>query len=405
MFFKLSHKGEKSMKIAVIGGAGMMGKITIKDLHECAEVTKILVADFQEENAKKYVATFNDPRIEGCFVDASKVDETAELIKGYDAVINTSIYTNNLNVMQACVKAKCHYNDLGGLFHTTLKQLELFDEFKKAGIIAVLGIGSAPGITNVLAAYGCDRLDEVETVRCLCANANFTDMKGIDVFVPPYTIKTVMEEFSEPTVQFIDGEYKTLPAMSGIEQIVFPEPIGKHQCYHTIHSEPATLPIYYKEKGVKEVTWRLGLPPEFSERSRFLASIGFAGKEPVRVKGVEVTPVDVLGSVIEKQIKDKLKGVKLDYKTATCLRGHVTGKKDGKKVEYIADCLVELHSRWRTFCATSVPPSIAAQMACKGMIKEPGVWGPEKVINQDYFFKELSKREMKIEVTRKEILY
>jgi lysine 6-dehydrogenase len=392
------------MKIAVIGGAGMMGRIAIKDLNECTAVEKILVADFQEESAKRYAASFNSARIEGCFVDAFNIDQTAKRIEGFDAVINASQYRTNLNVMQACLKAKCHYNDLGGLFHTTLKQLKLFEDFKNAGLTAVLGIGSAPGITNVLAAYACDRLDEVETIRVLCATANLTDMKGIDVFVPPYSIITVMEEFSEETVQFMDGEYKTLPALSGAEEIVFPEPIGKHTCYHTIHSEPATLPIYYKDKGVKEVTWRLGLPPAFSERARFLASIGFASKEPIKVKNVEVAPLDVLGPVIEKQLKEKLKGVKLDHKLAVCLRGQVVGKGNGRKIEYIVDCMVGLHSRWRTFCATSVPPSIVSQMQSKGMIREPGVWGPEKVIDQDYFFKELAKREMEFHVKKKEII-
>ena len=392
------------MNIAVIGGAGMMGRITIRDLHECPEVEKIIVADFQEEKAKKYAASFNDDRIEGCYVDAFNIDETAKLIEKYDAVINTAEYRTNLDVMQACLKAGCHYNDLGGLFHTTLKQLKLFDDFKNAGITAVLGIGSAPGITNVLAAYGCDRLDEVEKVRVLCANTDLTDMKGIDVFVPPYSIVTVMEEFSEESVQFIDGEYKTLPALSGVEDVIFPEPIGKHTCYHTIHSEPATLPIYYKDKNIKEVTWRLGLPPVFTEKAKLLNSIGFASKEPVRVKNVEISPLDVLGPVIQKQLKKKLKGVKLDYNIQVCLRGHVIGKSKGRGIEYIVDCVVGLHSRWRTFCATSVPPSIVAQMQCGGMIKQPGVWGPERVIDQDYFFKELAKREMEIQVTRKEIL-
>ena len=94
------------MKIAVIGGAGMMGRITIKDLNECPAVEKILVADFQEANAMRYAGSFNTSRIQGSFVDASNIEETAKLIKGYDAVINTSQYHNNLNVMQACLKAK-----------------------------------------------------------------------------------------------------------------------------------------------------------------------------------------------------------------------------------------------------------------------------------------------------------
>jgi saccharopine dehydrogenase-like NADP-dependent oxidoreductase len=391
------------MKIAVIGGAGMMGRITIWDLHECPEVEKVLVADVNEKNAQKLAAKFNDPRIEGCFVDASNIDETAKLIEGYDAVINAAFYTANIPIMQACLKAGCHYCDLGGLFHNTLKQLKLFDDFKNAGLNAVLCVGSAPGITNMLAAYGADRLDEVDTIKVYCATANKTDMKGIDVFFPPYSIVTIMEEFSEDTYQFMDGDHKVLPAMSGKEAVDFPEPIGQVDCFHTIHSEPATLPIYYKEKGVKEVSWRLGLFNEFTEKARLLASIGFASKEPVKVNDIEVAPLDVLGAVVQKQVGEKLTGVKLDHKIWAIFRGHSIGKKDGKPMEIIADCIVGLHSRWKTICATSVPPSIVAQMQAKGMIKEPGVWGPEKVVDQEHFFKELAKREMEIQVTQKEI--
>lgn len=391
------------MKIAVIG-TGMMGRITIRDLYESPGLEKIVVADVNEEAAKKCAASFNDPRINGFQVDAHDITQTANLIKGCDAVINASQYHTNLSVMQACLKAGCHYSDLGGMFHTTVKQLKLFDDFQKAGLTAVIGIGSAPGITNICAAYGCDRLDEVEAIKVYCVTANATDMKGIDVFRPPYSLITVMEEFSEPTMQFVDGEYRTFPALSGAEEVIFPDPIGKQTCYHTLHSEPATLPMYYKDKGLKVVLWRLGFPPDVTEKVKMLANIGFANKEPVKVKGVELTPVDVLDPVVVRQMKERLKGVKLDYKLTVGLRGHAIGKRNGRKFEYIVDCLAGVHSRWKTFCGTSVPPSIVAQMLSRGMIKSPGVWGPEKVVDQDYFFKELSKREMSIQVMTREIV-
>jgi saccharopine dehydrogenase-like NADP-dependent oxidoreductase len=80
----------------------------------------------------------------------------------------------------------------------------------------------------------------------------------------------------------------------------------------------------------------------------------------------------------------------------------VIGEKNGRKVEYVLDCISGVHSRWGVHCATQVPPSIAAQMQAKGMIKEPGVWAPEQVIDPEYFFRELSKREMRVQVMVKE---
>ena len=392
------------MKIAVIGGGGAMARTIIRDLSECPDVKEILVADYQEKKAKEYAASFQDSRIKGSFIDAYKIKETANLIKGYDAVINSAQYYINISVMKACLEAGCHYNDLGGMFHTTRKQLELFGDFKRAGLTAVLGIGCAPGITNVLAGYAYQQLDEVEVVHLSDAAVDMTDMKGINAFAPPYSIRTIMEEYSDESVEFIDGEYKTLPPLSGAEEIVFPEPIGRRICFHTLHSEPATIPASFKDKGIKEVTWKLGLGPEFHERTKFLASAGFAGKEPIKVQSVEVAPVEVLAAVVDRQVKEKLEGVELKFKGVKCIRAQVVGKKNGRRVEYVVDCIHGVHSRWGEFCSTGVPPSIVAQMQAKGMIKQPGVWAPEQVIEPEYFFRELAKREMHVQVTIKEDL-
>ena len=389
------------MRIAIIGGAGAMGRVTAMDLSENDKVKEILIADYQSEKAEECAAGFNDPRVKASFVDANKVDDMAGLLQGYDAVINAAQYYVNLNVMRACLKAGAHYNDLGGMFHTTREQLKLSEDFKKAKLTAVLGIGAAPGITNVLARYGYDQLDEVEIVQVSDAGIDLTDMKGIDVFTPPYSIRTIMEEYTDESVQFLDGEYRTLPPLSGRMEIEFPSPIGRQICIHTLHSEPATIPESFKNKGVKEVTWRLSLPAEFEERAQFLASVGFGSKQSLKVQGVDVVPVEVLAAVIEKQLEDKLKGVALEVHDEECLRAQVIGKKNGRNVECTVDCLVATHSRWGVSHATSVPPAIAAEMQVKGDV-EPGVWGPEQAIDPLKFFKELGKREMRIQVTRKE---
>jgi len=394
------------MKIAVMGGAGAMARTIVRDLSENAKVEEILIADYQGEKAKEFAASFRDSRIKGDFVDAYKIEETADLVKGYEAVINSAQYYVNLSVMKACLKAGCHYNDLGGMFHTTREQLNLFDEFKEAGLTAVLGIGGAPGITNVLARYGYDQLDTVEIVRVSDAGIDMTDMKGIDAFVPGYSIRTIMEEYSDESVEFIDGEYKTLPPISGAMEIEFPEPIGRRTCIHTLHSEPATLPASFKDKGVREVTWRLSLPAAFEEKAQFLASLGFASKDPIEVQGVKVAPIEVLSAVVDKQIKDKLGGVTLKTDDMECLRAQVIGKKDGRSVEYVVDCIVKTHSRWgfgSGDISTGVPPCIAAQMQVQGMIA-PGVWGPEQALEPEHFFKELANREMRVQVTKKEDL-
>ena len=394
------------MKIAVIGGAGAMAKPIVRDLLESSEVKAILLADYQEEKVKEFADSLKDPRVTGSFVDAYQIEKTADLLQKCDAVINSAQYYVNLSVMKACLKAGTHYNDLGGMFHTSREQLKLFDEFKSAGLTAVLGIGGAPGITNMLARYAYDRLDTVEIVRVSDASIDMTDMMGIDVFVPAYSIRTIMEEYADESVQFIEGEYTKRPPLSGGMEIDFPAPIGRRTCIHTLHSEPATIPESFRDKGVREVTWRLSLPSEFEEKAKFLASLGFARKDRIEIQGAQVQPIEVLATVIEQQIEEKLSGVTVGINDMECLRAQVFGTKNGKRIEYVVDCLVGNHSRWGGSCgdtSTGVPPSIASQMQAKGLIP-PGVWGPERAIDPEPFFAELAKREMKVQVTAREDL-
>jgi lysine 6-dehydrogenase len=396
------------MKIAIIGAAGAMARTIILDLLDNPEVEKILLADYQGEKVKRIAESMSDDRIEACFVDGYQVESTAEAISGFDAVINSAQLFPDLfeKIMDACLKAGCHYNDLGGLYWTTRKLLKRFGEFEAANLTAVLCMGSAPGITNVLGRYACDRLDRVESVHFWDASVDKTDMQEIEAFLPPYSIRTIMQEFTDKPVLYLDGEYKELTPCSGAAEMDFPEPIGRRTCIHTLHSEPATFVPAFQDKGIQNCTWRLGLPTEFDDKARFLSSIGFGSTDPIAVGSVAVVPREVLSSVIEKHVAEKLSGIELVVEDVECLRAQVFGTIDEKSIEYIVDCVARPHSRWGGSCGdlcTGTPPSITAQMQAKGIVEKPGVWGPE-IINPELFFAELAKREMQVTITKKEIL-
>ncbi len=388
------------MKIAVIG-AGAMGAAIVKDLRSNPEVTEILVADAALERAREIAAGLGDQRIRYSQVDASNVAETAKVITPYDAVVNAAQYYINCEVMKACLAGRCHYNDLGGMFHMTRRQHELRSDFEKAGLTAITGIGAAPGITNVLSRYGYDLLDRVEAVHTSFAAADLTDRRGVQVLVPPYSIRTIMEEMSDDSVQFMDGEYVVRPALSGAEESSFPEPIGRRVCYHTLHSEPATIPAAFRDKGIRHVTWRLSLPPELEEAMKTLAGAGFASTDPVEIGGAKISPRDILATVIEKNIAVKLKGVKIETREVACIRSHVIGTKEGRSSEVIADCIAHTPPGGSSLVGsvTSVPASVAAQLQASGQIARPGVWGPEEVIEPLPFFAELAKRGMRVQAT------
>ena len=179
----------------------------------------------------------------------------SSILKNYEAVVNATWYENNLQVMKACLKAGCNYNDLGGLFHVTRKQLALDSEAKARGISAVVGGGESPGITNVMCALAAEGLSSVESVK-IYAGARETSSNAGLVF--PFSVSTVIDEYTRKPVEFLKGDYVEVPPLSGDEEVQFEEPVGKNVCHYSIHSEPATLPASIG-RGVKNVEFRLGI--------------------------------------------------------------------------------------------------------------------------------------------------
>ena len=130
-----------------------MGRITVRALAEDARVSQVTVADLSEAAAQRTIDWLERGRDKAvaAAADVRDSDGLARLLRGADVVLNATDYPFNLDVMRAALAARIPYADLGGLFHMTRRQYELHGAFAEASLTAVLGIGSTPGITNVLA--------------------------------------------------------------------------------------------------------------------------------------------------------------------------------------------------------------------------------------------------------------
>ena len=162
-------------RIVVIGGAGAMGRIVVRDLVETAlPDIDVVVADYDGTAAKKLARSYGRRKVDGLKVDVRDVTGTARALKGAFGVIAAVQHQLNLPVMEAAARAGCHYTDLGGLFHFTRKQIKLDDKFKKKGLMAVLGMGAAPGIVNVLARSAADTMEQVHEIHILVGGIDRT---------------------------------------------------------------------------------------------------------------------------------------------------------------------------------------------------------------------------------------
>jgi saccharopine dehydrogenase (NAD+, L-lysine-forming) len=285
--------------------------------------------------------------------------------------------------MEAALAARCHYADLGGLFHTTLRQWDEHDRWVEAGVSAVLGIGSAPGLTNVLARWGVDRLDEVTSIDMVDGAVDLSADGG--AFGVPYSVETVLDEFTMPAMVFEGGELREVPAGSGVVDWEFPEPVGVQPSMYTLHSEPATLPKTVP--GVRDVRWRLALPRAVHDGFAFLARIGMASDEPVQTRSGAVAPREALAAVLNALPSEDGEPHDVEF-----LDVRVQGMREGAAAT--ARCLARFDPSPEGLSAgafgTAIPITVAVRWLAEGRVP-PGVHPPESAFDAAEMIAELER--------------
>jgi lysine 6-dehydrogenase len=385
------------MKLAVIGAAGRQALSAIYDFVENESVEKILLIDNFPEALKLRIEFFDSKKIEGKIIDVLDTTTLAKALDNYDACVNCTSHIFNLPVMEACLLSRTNYTDLGGLFHWAKKQLKKHEEFRNAGITGIVGSGSAPGIVNVMAKYAVDKLDMVESVRILDAIVNRT---AANKFVPPYALNTLIDEFTVNNFEYRNGEEVELPPFSGEEVADFPAPIGRQTLYNMIHSEVATMPVFFATKGIKNVSFKLALPKVFEDRLRFLMDMGLGSKDAIDVKGTRVAPRDVLIALVEKPIVATDKPARLKHDDHKDLRVIVSGQKDGRDITYQLDSLIHPYEKWHMAMgpfSVGFPAAVTTRLLGAGKIAEKGFFSGEAVIDPKMYFAELAKRDIKVQ--------
>jgi saccharopine dehydrogenase-like NADP-dependent oxidoreductase len=324
-------------KFIVLGGCGAIGRVVVRDLFESRRHNQITVADYRP------VELIRSPRVRTVFADARKPD-----LRGHTVVINCTQHDFNLHVMRAALRDRVHYVDLGGLFTWTRRQLKLHRQFQRAGLTAILGMGCAPGITNVMARA----LSPKVSVKIRVGSKDFNPAPGF-----PYSAQTIMEELTLTAWIVEAGKFKQVPPRTGWERVKFPKPVGVQWLVRTRHSEVATLPVTFK---LRQCDFKVGFDRQFVRNV-------IAGKIPNQ-------PVD--------------RGRPDDYEIARVIA-------DGR----VMDCHAKASKRWHASAGdidTGCPPSIVAQMIATGQITQRGVLPPEVAVPVEPFFRELKKRGMSI---------
>ncbi len=370
-----------------------MARVTVRDLLQRTDAT-VGVADVNLDRARQTVRAIGSDRAEAIGVDARDADRLRRNLKGWDVAINETWYNLNLDVMNAAIAAGVHYVDLGGMYHLTIKQLARDRAAKDAGVTCLVCMGSTPGTMNVMAAHGASKLDRIDRVKLRSAGAVVSGGSPGE-FVVPYSIRTLLDEFSFDAPVFRDGKVVVLPPLSGGETFELPPPVGKVHGVNTIHSEIATLPGNLG-KGVRDLEFKVGFPPEFMQTLTSLIRLGFASKKPIRVGDRDVVPHDVTSAVIEALPQPKEPVLDVDIQ-----RCEMSGTRAGKPATVTVDCISTPNLEWRIdggAVGTGTPPAIAAAWIATGQIRARGVAPPEVAVDPLPFFRELGAKGRTIEI-------
>jgi saccharopine dehydrogenase-like NADP-dependent oxidoreductase len=379
------------MRVLVVG-AGGVGTAFAAIAQRRPVFERVTLADVSPQRARAAVSRLGEAdRFAAERVDASDRDDLVRLIEQTkpDAVLNACDPRFNEPIFGACLHARVTYLDMAmtlskphpqrpyELPGTMLGEYQLasHEQWQQAGLLALVGIGVEPGLSDVFAAYAAQELfSDVHEVG-VRDGADLV-VEGYD-FAPTFSIWTTIEECLNPPLiwERERGFYTTVP-FSEPEVFTFPEGIGKVECVNVEHEEVVLIPRWVT---CERVTFKYGLGREFIEVLRTLHKLGLDSTEPVSVRGQQVAPRDVVAAALPDPatLGERMTG-------RTCAGTWVTGTGvDGAERSTYLYHVVDNETTMREYGSqavvwqTAINPVVALELLNEGAWQGVGVLGPE----------------------------
>ncbi len=384
------------MKVLVLG-VGKMGYGLLKDLDAQPHVSEIVAADLNLEQARAFSERVGGEKTEVRKLDVTDRASTLRLMReGFDVVASALPRPFCDPAAAAAIEAGLGYADVAASFSTIFS---LDEAAKRAGVTVVPHIGLDIGIDRVLCGVGARKLDRPERFHVWCGGFPQRGTPGYENPIRykiswywPYAVSSNLG--SSKILR--DGEIVEVPHLSDPEEIDFPEPIGRCEAYTT--GDLIDVVEHLGLEGVKDAWAKTVRWPGHCDIWRKLIGLHLLDGEPVRVRGVEVSPFDFFLALGEKTLQ-----YGPGEGDAICQRVEVSGIKDGETAVYIYEFMDfqdfdnDVSAMART---TAFTCSVVAQMIARGEFEEAGVVHPVKIGYDEElsgrFFEELGKRRINI---------
>lgn len=378
------------MRVAILG-TGMIGAAIVHELSKThsSYIDEIIAVDKSEEYLNRCLKDINSDIVSGKLADFDNHESLVHVLSEVDIAIGCLPHSLSLQITKAAIDAKCHIVDLVGSNYVEKKSLH--EEAERAGVLIVPGCGVAPGIVNILAGRGAELLDEADEAVMMCGGIPKEPLPPL-MYQIVFRLESAIGLYTKRATAAKNGEIIELTPFTGLENIDFPQPVGKCEAiYSDAHSTAYTLKD--KIKNIYEKTIRY---EGHFEKMKVLHELGFLEDTPVKVKNNLVSPKQLTMSLLEPQLS---KGSKEDI---TVLRVTVKGRKNGENTVYTWE-MVNQYDKERQLTSmaktTGFPAIIVTEFIAQGKIKEVGVLSPEEIIVSDLFDQFINKlTEMKINI-------
>ncbi len=286
------------MKMLVLG-AGLQGCACAFELLQDPEVTRVTLADLHPDRMARFLARLDDPRLQAIALDVTDHAAVAEVMADHDAVMSAIPYYFNGPMAKLAVAAGCHFADLGGNTEIVMEQKKLEPEAHAKGLSIMPDCGLAPGMVNILAAEGIRRLDRADRVRIFVGGLPQHPEPPLNYQIV-YSLEGALDYYTTPSWILRDGKPVTVDALSELEPVPFPAPVGTLEAFHTAGGI-STMPFSY-EGQVREMEYKTLRYPGHVAIMRPIRELGLLDLEPVHVKGCDVVPRDAFITIVSPKL-------------------------------------------------------------------------------------------------------
>lgn len=391
-----SKETQNNMAKVLIIGAGGVGQVVVYKCAQHPEIfTQIMLASRTQSKCDTIAAAIQKKygvHIQTAQVDADNVAETVALIRSFgpDLVLNVALPYQDLPIMDACLETGVNYMDTANYEPKEEAKFEYSwqwayqDRFREKGIMALLGSGFDPGVTNVYTAYAAKHhFDEIHYLDIVDANAGSHGKAFATNFNPEINIR----EITQNGKYYENGQWIEIPPHSVMKALHYPE-IGPKNSYLLYHEELESLVKHFPT--IKRARFWMTFGDEYLTHLRVIQNIGMAGIEPIRFKGVDIIPLEFLKAVLPNP-----GDLGENYSGFTSIGCRIRGIKDGKEKTYYVwnncshrDAYLETGTQGVSY-TTGVPAMIGAMMMVTGKWKGKGVFNMEQ-LDPDPFMEQLN---------------